>query len=63
MIVLHEKGRCVGVVRGEHLYTHNFRLSWPRPKWSPVDENDLPDRLRGGLLARARANAAQGFVP
>jgi hypothetical protein len=61
-IVLHERGRCVGVVADGHIYTHNFKLSWPRPGWAPVAEEAVAERLRQ-FLARARANAAQGFVP
>jgi hypothetical protein len=69
-IVLHTRGRCVGVVRNGVLYTHNGVWSWPRPNWDEVTEDELPPRLRGGApmsgttgssyLAAARRNAARG---
>jgi hypothetical protein len=62
-VLLHERGRCAGVVAGGTLYTHNMELRPSRPeKWRPVERDQITSRRVLGLLAAAtdRARDAGG---
>jgi len=53
-VVLHQHGKCVGVVDPDgRIVTHNMVLP-SSPAWREVDENDVPKRLRLFLIAAKR---------
>jgi len=56
-IVLHKRGRCVGVRVGNRVYTHNMTLRNSQD-WLLVDPEDVPERLHGYFVAAIRR--AQG---
>ena len=63
ILALHQRGRCVGVVVEDRVYTHNFSLSWPREGWAVVPLDQVPTVLRDGLLHAARENARASHGP
>lgn len=58
-IMLHDRGRCVGVWRGGGVFTHNMSLFGARARnFTPVERTEVPEALHG-LLAAAERRAAK----